>query len=135
MKLKRWGFTNIEIIMVVAVLAIIGAIVIPNMVKARTVAIEDNCRTTARLLQSTLNAEAASSDNFVSTANLSENQIITLVQSSYNQSTPHCSCGHYYTDEEGNVMCSHHNSSTTIGAGIAGLRGPTGGAAYIEMGE
>lgn len=108
MKLMRRGFTIIEITIVGAILAIVTAIAIPNMIKARTASQEKVCHANARQLQTALDT-AALSDNSVTTLGLSEDQIITLVQAEYVKSIPHCSGGHYYTDDNGNVMCDYHN--------------------------
>ena len=120
MILKKSGFTLVEVMVVSAVIGILAAVAVPNYLKARTTAEETTCRANAKQLQTALATADLSSASGISTSNLSEAEIEADVYPDFIRSMPHCSLGNYYTDADGNVMCSVHNSGGGRPAGVEG---------------
>jgi len=104
MKVNAKGFSLVEIMIVVTLIAILSAIAIPNFTRARSDAIKNSCLANIKQLQSALEM-AAALDN-ADYASLDEAGIEALVVSDYLNSMPDCTLGDYSTDASGTVACS-----------------------------
>lgn len=63
MRKKKKGFTLIEVIVVIAILAILGAILVPNVLGYRQKAEKSNIQTSAKTIVSAIDAYNADKDN------------------------------------------------------------------------
>jgi prepilin-type N-terminal cleavage/methylation domain-containing protein len=117
MGLKRSGFTFLEIMMVSAVIGIVAVVAVPNYLRAKTTAIETTCRVNAKQLQTALTTADLSSAAGIPMNDLLEDEIKAVVYPNFVRSMPRCSIGSYFTDANGNVMCSTHNSADALAAG------------------
>ncbi|MBL7157018.1 MAG: class I SAM-dependent methyltransferase [Candidatus Omnitrophica bacterium] len=101
------GFSLVEIMIVVAIIGILGAIAIPGYQTARDKGREGACAANIRQLEGALGT-AVALDPSVSTEDLSAAEIEIVTVPSYLRSMPSCALGDYSTDENGNVECSYH---------------------------
>lgn len=136
-KRMKKGFTLVEIMIVVAIIAILAAIAIPNFVKYRTESQQASCEQTRAQIVTAAENWGSKTDN----ANATTVDLVSdLVDNGkgYFKNTPKCPAGGTYTiskNADGAWECScdaegHGGSSaggTGGGAGTGGGTGSTGG--------
>jgi len=107
---NKKGFTLVEIMVAVGIIALLAGIVIPNMIAAREKARINVCMANIRQLQGALNMAALVGNEII--ANLTDDAAIEAVvyHPDYIKSMPSCTNGGVYsTDEDGMVYCSVHD--------------------------
>ena len=106
MKLNKKGFTLVEIMIVVAIIALLAAIAVPSFINARTKSMQSSCYNNMRLLDGAMQQYALDNSNTVATA------MTQLVGTNgYIKDTPVCKGGGTYTlpsDLAGKTACSVH---------------------------
>jgi len=104
-KLKK-GFTLVEIMIVVAIIALLAAISVPSFINARSKSMQSACYNNMRLLDGAMQQYALDYSNTVA------NTIAKLVGTNgYIKDTPVCKGGGTYTlpsDLAGKTSCSLH---------------------------
>ncbi|MBL7156764.1 MAG: prepilin-type N-terminal cleavage/methylation domain-containing protein [Candidatus Omnitrophica bacterium] len=105
-KIDIKGFTLVEILIAIGILAMLSAIILPNYFRAKQEAIEKTCLANVKQLESGLEL-AAMIDN-ANVANLTESEIEALIVPSYVKRMPDCLSGDYYSDANSEVHCSSH---------------------------
>ena len=91
MRLKEKGFTLVEIMIVVAIIAILSAIAIPNFMTARSKSRANACRANLRQLESAVE-QYAMDNTLADQASCS----MTLIIPTYIKKTPQCQAGGTY---------------------------------------
>ncbi len=111
-KLREKGFTLVEIMIVVAIIAILSAIAIPNFMAARSKSRANACKANMRQIESAV--EQWAMDN---TKTDGDSVALSSLVSTYIKKTPTCQSGGVYGD------------SSTYNKGIGGA---TPGAAWVD---
>ena len=108
MKQKKNGFTLVEIMIVVAIIALLAAIAVPSFMSARTKSMQASCQNNLRLLDGAMQQYALDNSNVVATA------LTQLVGTNgYIKDTPVCRGGGTYTlpaNLAAKTACSVHGS-------------------------
>jgi prepilin-type N-terminal cleavage/methylation domain-containing protein len=92
MKMKRSGFTLVEIMIVVAIIALLAAIAVPSFMSARTKSMQSSCLNNLRLIDGAMQQYALDYSNTVATT------MAQLVGTNgYIKDTPVCKAGGAYT--------------------------------------
>ena len=108
MKIKRnkKGFTLVEIMIVVAIIALLAAIAVPSFINARAKSMQSSCYNNMRLMDGAMQQYALDNSNAVA------NTVAKLVgTNAYIKDTPLCKGGGTYTlpsDLSGKTACSVH---------------------------
>ena len=106
MKQLKKGFTLVEIMIVVAIIALLAAIAVPSFMSARTKSMQSSCFNNMRLMDGAMQQYALDNSNTVA------NTIAKLVGTNgYIKDTPVCKGGGTYTlpsDLSGKTSCSVH---------------------------
>ena len=106
MKKMKQGFTLVEIMIVVAIIALLAAIAVPSFINARSKSMQSSCFNNMRLLDGAMQQYALDYSNSVATA------MTQLVGTNgYIKDTPVCKGGGAYTlptDLSGKTACSVH---------------------------
>ena len=90
-KLKK-GFTLVEIMIVVAIIALLAAIAVPSFMNARTKSMQSSCQNNLRLIDGAMQQYALDNSNALATA------LTQLVgTNAYIKDTPVCRGGGSYT--------------------------------------
>lgn len=92
-KLKEKGFTLVEIMIVVAIIAILSAIAIPNFMTARSKSRANACRANLRQVESAV--EQYAMDNTLADG---ETCPMNMIIPTYIKKTPNCQAGGIYGD-------------------------------------
>lgn len=106
LRLKRNGFTLIEVMIVACIVGALASLVIPNYFAARNTAMRNRCLANIKQMQDAL--EIAAFDIGTSTTNLNAAGIQAIVVPDYIRTMPSCPYGNYSTDGDGIVHCSEH---------------------------
>ena len=124
MKMKK-GFTLVEIMIVVAIIAILAAIAIPNFVKYRKESQEASCKSTrAQIVTAAENWGSKSENSSAETVALTV--LAPTDGSGYFKTEPKCPDGGTFTISKNSTSgawectCSKHAESTGGGAGGGG---------------
>ena len=100
MKKMMKGFTLVEIMIVVAIIAILAAVAIPNFVRYRKSSQATACKSTMKQIQAAYE-QAKMEGKYESLENL-------YAKGGYLKSVPTCPCkGTYTIDDAGKVTCSY----------------------------
>jgi prepilin-type N-terminal cleavage/methylation domain-containing protein len=110
MKIKknRKGFTLVEIMIVVAIIALLAAIAVPSFINARTKSMQSSCQNNLRLIDGAMQQYALDYSNTVATA---MSQLVGT--NGYIKDTPVCKGGGTYTlpsDLATKTSCSVHGT-------------------------
>ena len=108
MEKRKRGFTLVEIMIVVAIIALLAAIAVPSFMSARAKSMQSSCQNNLRLLDGAMQQYALDYSNTVAT---------TLAQlvgtNAYIKDTPICKGGGTYTlpvSLAGKTSCSVHGT-------------------------
>lgn len=108
MKMKKQGFTLVEIMIVVAIIALLAAIAVPSFMNARTKSMLSSCQNNLRLIDGAVQQYALDHSNALVSA------ISDLVgTNAYIKDTPECKGGGSYTlptSLGGKTSCSSHGT-------------------------
>jgi prepilin-type N-terminal cleavage/methylation domain-containing protein len=108
MKMKRSGFTLVEIMIVVAIIALLAAIAVPSFMSARTKSMQSSCLNNLRLIDGAMQQYALDYSNTVATT------MAQLVGTNgYIKDTPVCKAGGAYTlpaNLSAKTSCSVHGT-------------------------
>ena len=128
MKLKK-GFTLVEIMIVVAIIAILAAIAIPNFVKYRKESQQATCEQTRAQIVTAAENWASKPENATKTT-VSMTDLAPTDGSGYFKNEPKCPSGGTYTikknETSGAWECECSDSDHKVAAG-AGAETPAGG--------
>ena len=119
MKSMKKGFTLVEIMIVVAIIAILAAIAIPNFIKYRTESQTNACESTrASIVTAAENWCSKPANASATTCTL--NDLAPTDGSGYFKSVPSCPAGGTYTIKTSNsgaweCTCSKHSTSSSSG--------------------
>ena len=114
MNLSRKGFTLVEIMVVVAIIAVVAGIIMPNVLRSREKAQENTCLANIRQLQGALDTATLLENVIIADRN---SDAIGEITTDYLRRMPVCpkdpdypsGMGTYYTtDEDGVVHCEDH---------------------------
>jgi len=113
MKHQNRGFTLIELSIVMAIIALLVAVVVPNWVAEVEISKKNICLANVRVLQGLLDLaqqDSQASHTPIDITNLSYDGIAGIVCPNYLAHMPACPAGgaNYYTDNNGDVICSFH---------------------------
>ena len=86
---KKEGFTLVEIMIVVAIIALLAAIAVPSFVKARTKSQDSACVNNLRLIEGAKDQYGLENDNVAAT--------LTNIVPDYLKAAPDCPAGGGYT--------------------------------------
>ena len=108
MKIKQnvKGFTLVEIMIVVAIIALLAAISVPSCINARAKSMQSSCYNNMRLMDGAIQQYALDNSNTVASA---VSQLVGT--NAYIKDTPLCKGGGSYTlpsDLAGKTSCSVH---------------------------
>ena len=108
MKKQKKGFTLVEIMIVVAIIALLAAIAVPSFMKARTDTMTNTCKNNLRMIDAAIDQYALANSNAVASS------MAALVgTNSYIKDTPSCKGGGSYTLPTalgGKTSCSVHGT-------------------------
>jgi len=97
-KKREKGFTLVEIMIVVAIIAILSAIAVPNFMTARLKSRTNSCKSNLKLLDSTIAQYAM--DNKLGQG---ETCMMSTIIPTYIKSIPECQSGGTYGDSDGST--------------------------------
>ena len=92
MKKQNKGFTLVEIMIVVAIIALLAAIAVPSFMNARTKSMQSSCQNNLRLIDGAIQQYALDNSNALATA---MTQLVGT--NAYIKDTPVCKGGGAYT--------------------------------------
>ena len=109
LKLKRNGFTLVEIMVVVTIIGLLSAVAVPNFMKTRVRVRENTCMANMKQINGALEM-ASTLDSGVVIASLDASGIESVIVPDYVRKMPICQLGTYSTDANGDIQCSEHGS-------------------------
>jgi prepilin-type N-terminal cleavage/methylation domain-containing protein len=92
MRKNKKGFTLVEIMIVVAIIALLAAIAVPSFMNARTKSMQSSCMNNLRLIDGAIQQYALDNSNVLATA---MTQLVGT--NAYIKDTPVCKAGGAYT--------------------------------------
>ena len=108
MKQMKKGFTLVEIMIVVAIIALLAAIAVPSFMNARTKSMQSSCQNNLRLIDGAVQQYALDNSNALASA---MTQLVGT--NAYIKDTPACKAGGVYTLPRtlgGKSSCSVHGA-------------------------
>ena len=92
MKKNKKGFTLVEIMIVVAIIALLAAIAVPSFMNARTKSMQSSCQNNLRLIDGAVQQYALDNSNA-----LAGTMAVLVGTNAYIKDTPACKGGGAYT--------------------------------------
>ncbi|MCX7008795.1 MAG: prepilin-type N-terminal cleavage/methylation domain-containing protein [Kiritimatiellaeota bacterium] len=108
MKKQKKGFTLVEIMIVVAIIALLAAIAVPSFMNARTKSQQSSCQNNLRLIDGAIQQYALDNSNA-----LAASMAVLVGTNAYIKDTPVCKGGGSYTlptTLAGKTSCSSHGT-------------------------
>ena len=108
LKRNKTGFTLVEIMIVVAIIALLAAIAVPSFMNARTKSMQSSCQNNLRLIDGAIEQYALAYSN-----TLAGSMDLLVGTNAYLKDTPVCKGGGSYTLPStlgGKTSCSVHGS-------------------------
>jgi prepilin-type N-terminal cleavage/methylation domain-containing protein len=108
MKKQKKGFTLVEIMIVVAIIALLAAIAVPSFMSARTKSMQSGCQNNLRLIDGAVQQYALDNSNA-----LAASMGVLVGTNAYIKDTPVCKGGGSYTLPSslgGKTSCSSHGT-------------------------